>query len=235
MTKDTKYKIGEAEFFLDMMKCYRDRYVIREGGTESFIKLKYVVGAFLCSARSVLDYMKREYQLDDSLCYKAVVYGFKDKKNKVNKKFRDLAPEEQEEIQALCRHFKELRYFKDLRNEHVHRDPDLDRCYTAASHDPMTLRERTCACPMGLVVVNEGCVMPDQQSVQTQTPESTSTVKMIVFLKEPGWLKENTEVVEFCERNLNVIKQLVKLCEEGKFDLPNLMKVSVECSNCLDC
>ena len=87
MPGDTKYKISEAEFFLGMVECNRDCY-IQEGGKNelTFNRLKYFISAFLCSARSVLDYLKEEHRLNDDLYYNAVVYSYDHLKKRNQKK-----------------------------------------------------------------------------------------------------------------------------------------------------
>jgi hypothetical protein len=259
MTKDTKYKIGESEFFLKMVGircsiCLSEN----EQYDDTFNELKYFVGAFLCSARSVLDYMKEEHllrkhenDLKNILYYYAIVYG-SDQKNNFDKLLFDdktlrplvgkgrtfgaLITEQDKEIDNISNHFIECRYLFTLRNKAVH--SISKRWYPACQF--------TIDCPFTVTIVRDGngTDQPgDQSPAQSLASQPTHKLEKIVFQQNPPGLEEDKEVVEFCERNLNVIKQMVKLCEEGKFDLPNLMEISVhsnkKCcedhSNCLDC
>lgn len=234
MPGDTKYKVSEAEFFLEMIKCNRDYYIRQDGQDEStFNRFKYFISAFLSSARSILDYQKDEYTLKDNLYYNTVVYGYDYLKkigtgDKNRKKLRDefisLPPAADKEIQELSAHFGELRYFNVLRTDQVHR---ASKCWYSVPHDPVKRVE--CTYSHDVIIVKDGLPTPEPP-VYVFRP-STTRVEQVIFMREPHYLKADTEIVEFCRRNLNVIKQMVALCEKGNFDASNLMKIPTEATD----
>jgi hypothetical protein len=235
MPGDTKFKIGEAEFFLKLMECNRDCYINEGGELETtFDRLRYFISAFLCSTRSVLDYLKDEYTLKDNLYYNAIVYGYDYLKNigsgDKNKKtlrdaFTSLIPAADKEIQDLSVHFGELRYFNVLRTDHVHR---VSKAWYSVPHDPMKVCECTAYSGITARIEKKGVSLPIEQPVLTQIPNSIRRVMEIIFMREPHHLKDDTEVVEFCRRNLDVIRQMVKLCENGNFNAPELMRIPTQ-------
>jgi len=235
MPVDTRFKIGEAEFFLKLMESNRDCYINEGGQIEpTFDRLRYFISAFLSSARSVLDYLKDEYTLKDNLYYNAIVYGYdylnnigsgdKNRKN-LRDAFTSLTPANNKEIQDLGVHFGELRYFNVLRTDHVHR---ALKAWYSVPHDPMKVCECTAYCGITARIEKKGVSLPIEQPVLTPMPNSTRRVMKIIFMREPHHLKDDTEVVEFCRRNLDVIRQMVELCEQGDFDALKLMGIPTQ-------
>lgn len=203
----TRDKIGEAKYFLWMTKERRDAYLSGQGENELCLKLfKYSLSAFLSSARSILDYMRMQYKLDGESAHKKFYDGYMQKGGK----------------------FRELKFFNDVRTENVH--------YKYGNKEPYKVMQRDqCIIPLVCNLMLEASVVeepaskplleqsdPNPQPSIKETLQPSRVPMELLFQKHEGFLDQDTEVIEFCTRQLNTMIGLVELCEKGNFTVEQL-------------
>jgi hypothetical protein len=203
----TRNKISEAKYFLHMIEDRRDAYLSGKGDNELCLRIfEYFLSAFLCSARSILDYMKVQYGLDGTIAYRKFYDGYMQKGGK----------------------FRELKFFNDIRVENVH--------YKFGNKEPYKIRQRdqvSLDYSMGALIVSQEEAarrMRDlsarQEAEKSQPQEEGPIISRVpielLFLRQEGLLDKDTEVIEFCERQLKTMIGLAELCENGKFTLEEL-------------
>lgn len=202
----TRDKINEARYFLQQLEYRRDAYLSGQGDSEVCLLLfRYYLSAFLCSARSILDYMKNQYSLEGKPAFRK----FDGRCMQRNGKFR------------------EFKFFNDIRVENVHYKYGIKEPYKVKQRDQYIL---TPIATMLLVGSDEDCTSNPvlQQSIpnlQPSTQESLISQKLpieLLFLKQDGFLDQDIEVIEFCTRQLKTMIGLVELCEKGKFTVEEL-------------
>jgi len=205
----TRNKIDEAEYFLHQIKDRRDAYLSGQYDNEICLRLfTYHLSAFLCSARSILDYMKMQYKLGD-------VY---------EKKFRSNSKYMQKDGK-----FKELKFFDEIRVENVHYKFGNKEPYKIKQRDQVNLCLGAYICLESSELLTgsdesrSDSTQPLQQNMQyspSSTKEDLVSQRIpieLLFLKQAGFLDKDTEVIEFCTRQLKTMIELVELCEKGKF------------------
>lgn len=190
----TKNKISEARYFLHLIKERRDAYLSGEGDNERCLRLfKYFLSAFLCSARSILDYMKEQYKLEGTTIYNKFVSGYMQRNNK----------------------FRELKFFDKCRVENVHFEYENKEPFKVKQRDQYTI-PLTCYLMLEGSVVEEPTSKPilkqkahDQQSSTKETQQPRRVPIELLFLKHEGFLDRDTEVIEFCTKQLDTMIGLV--------------------------
>ncbi len=200
----TRDKISEAEYFLRQVEDRRDAYLSGQFNNNVCLLLfKYYLSAFLCSARSVIDYMKMQYKLDGALAFRK----FHDEYMQKNKKF------------------KEMRFFNDIRTENVHYKFGDKESYKVKQRDRVNT---TLSADLIIAGPDESKVgaplLQDISEKETSIKEDLPPRVPIelLFLKKDGFLDQDTEVVEFCTRQLGTMIKLVELCENNKFTADEL-------------
>jgi len=203
----TRNKINEAKYFLWQVENRRDAYLNGQGDNELCLHLfQYFFSAFLCSARSILDYMKMQFKLNGTLAYRKFDDGYMQKDGK----------------------FKELRFFSNIRVENIH--------YKFGNKEPYKVKQRDqvnshIGAYMLLEKSDESKSASTQlsqesmQDLEISTQESLAPQRVpieLLFLKQQGFLDRDTEVIEFCTRQLNTMIGLVELCEKGIFTVEEL-------------
>jgi hypothetical protein len=200
----TGNKIYEAKYFLHQIKNRRDAYLSGQCDNELCLRLfKYYLSAFLCSARSILDYMKMQYMLDGTSAFKKFHDGYMQR----NKKF------------------KELRFFNDIRVENVH--------YKFGDKEPYKVKQReqvNTRLEVGMLLEgadgSKTSTPPLQESSVLETSTKANLSQRVpielLFLRQDGFLDRDTEVVEFCTRQLKTMIELVELCKKDKFTVDEL-------------
>jgi hypothetical protein len=201
----TRNKIDEAQYFLHQIKTRRDAYLSVQGDNELCLRLfKFFFSAFLCSARSILDYMKIQYNLDGTLPHRKFESKYMQKSGK----------------------FRELRFFNEIRGENVH--------YKFGNKEPYKVKQRdqvSCGYNAGGLVVTEeeASRRKTEMSFQQEAgnlKEASSIVSRVpielLFLKKEGFLDRDTEIIEFCTRQLETMIGLVELCEKSRFTIEEL-------------
>jgi hypothetical protein len=186
MSNDTREKLEETEYFLHQLSTAYNAY--KDNNTEeNYNATKFNFSAFLSAARSITYFMKKQYtHIGDFLTW----YAQKEEEMK-----KDL----------------ELRCLNEARVKYIHkRTVSLGHTQTISFSASMRL-------------VSEESVsesQSDQQDISEPTEaeaDYTSTIQTKViglFLPRCKYLKDNTDLLKFCERQLDKLTLTVTECEE---------------------
>jgi hypothetical protein len=203
----TRNKIDEAQYFLHQIKNRRDAYLSGQGDNELCLRFfKFFLSAFLCSARSILDYMKNQYNLSGTPPHRKFEGGYMQKGGK----------------------FRELKFFNDIRVENVH--------YKFGNKEPYKVRQRdqvSCGYTTDFPSVTEEEAArrkaeiyfrqeAENPLIKTESPTVSRVPIELLFLKQEGFLDQDTEVIEFCTRQIETMIRLVELCEKNRFTIEEL-------------